>query len=1468
MSADSLLPIAPARVKALCLPIGQVKADRFALFLDRLQAEHVVHLRDVGADKRPNRTMFSPLAFPDGAIFYEFASHMPPPSHLALLPFDLYREPSVVMAVADGAEIASVPFSKSQTGETLADKNMRALYQGLEDLRDAFPKALVHQLLLFDYVHPDDHTIPLPEGIVAIPPPDQWKRTTMRTVMCDVSTLLLAEMTGLAKSFEAMAYIESPGQTGVPSNGPDAFHALRRRASLLPIGRSASASGALEHKEARMSMPPPHNKNASLGTSPSITPGRPSTPVKSGLSNPPTSFEDIAGGNESLASPEHKSFDRPLSSQGNRSISSDRVSVHGFGSGGVNERWRNKGKARGTIIMASMFLQAGRWNDSLKEAMEGATVAKSINDHLWHGKALEIIVVSLLLLSWAGVEYVVPQICLSPPDKHAINGVDEQTDPNQPECLRKLQHALPELLERILALYSRISAEHLPILPMSEAVIRFCRILAALHVAEGKLGGQSLDMMIFGTIPDKPLTTSPRPLVVPPRPVILNTLMRAFPGQGAELLTTPDRVTILSGIAAVLGQLGYQRKKAMVIRELVSVVIGGLVEARTRGAAEVGIHPAAGLVALNNINGHSNGAVLQLAESDIEQGLGAFLNLVMKTYGIVGHDMTVSSGVGKNEEEAEPLDPDADAACLNRIQRQSAARLCGMRQLKQNILRACINFSEALPDFTGVLRFSSDLMRTAGSGIAPGPRQEDASPRISADEQVRLVANISKTHSLTERIGLGHMEAEYWDEFLLRGMKLEPQAITRTPIEHAKTELPGYSSARTSQDVNPFIHNPFQKQPDKVAMVSNLVAGEPATFKLTLQNPYDVDLDVVSAKIATEGVEFESAIEQVMVGPYRTQAMRITGTPKAPGSLRVTGALIRIRGCRERRFPIFVDHWSLDGEIKIKAVGLAALDHNMSLPTPYQPAPKPHRIDLNVIAAQPVLVVKSTTLPQSSVMILEGERQTFSVTLQNLSNTPADFLLFSFQDSTQEQLQTALNNRDATPAEMYEYELILAKKQALRLSKPVGKRYIAPGDTATVEFEVLGKPGLTSCGILIDYAYFGVPPDEVDQLFFTRQVALQLTVTVNASVEIARMDVLPLHGSIPQPLWARTSKVGGQSHVLTSDKYCLILLDLRNAWPSTMVAQLEIEDGNVIEEHILPGNTARVIVPVRRIYLEDPHASIPALNPSRHRQFVVSTSKITPDAERANREAFWYREKILDRLKGTWKTANRPIRSGSIELRSMRLTARMIEAVKVDEVGIEVSVEEPSATTSAVTSAANTTKTKAQRIKSAVSVDDFVQIRVHITNRTEAPIYPTLRLMPALCHRPLSVALDYTRKFAWNGTLQQFLPLLPGKTATDVLVGVTALCRGEFEITASVEETRVWRPTAATTVADDEQQQRARGRDAASRLGATAASSTPAGLDGRPRSSTQELLDLALGARERRIWHSRQPCRLVVRDQE
>jgi hypothetical protein len=1381
--------------------------------------------------------MFSPLAFPDGAILYDLITHAPPPSHLALSPFDLYREPLAIVAIADGTELNDTAFSKrisaNGTGPSVAERNLRALYQELEDLRDAYPKALVHQALLFDYavVPSGGEDVHVPEDIKTIPPPEDSKRTTIKTIMCDVSSLLLAEMTTLAKSFEAMTAIESPGTyaTAKHINGGDkALDGTTRRNSQFSLPqhlmRSSSVSGTFDRSQTRMSMPPVPMRAPSSSASNTPTP-RPETPVKSGGES------DVPSGRSSgPSSPEPK---LPRSdSEGSRDTSRDRVSVHGFGPGGANDRWRLRGKGRSSVVIGSMYLQAGRWSDSLKELSEGATTARSLNDHIWHGKALELILMNLILLGWSKIEFQVPPVLLPtqerPTSSPASKTDSDSTDPNQPKHLRNLQTILPELLERILHLYSRISSENLPPLPFSEATIRFCKILAALHSCNGSLNEKCLEMIVYGSFPETKLTTSPRLNISPSRQHILTALFRAFPSSATELLTTPDRVLILSGIAKVLGELGYLRKKAMVIRELVSVLIGGLVEARTRGAAEAGVHPAAGLVTLAPSDGSGKPVALDLGEGDVEQGIEAFLELLCQSYGVVGFD-----SLKKPDEGNDKALRDSDAAVIDRIQRQLSTRFFGFSDIKLNILRSCINFAEALPDFNGVLKYSSDLMRTAGAGVAPASRKEHAPPLIHKDEQVRLTTNIARTWTLAQRLGLKQLDAEYWDEFLVRGVELEPLPPTRTPIPHAKSVLPGASTSRASQDVNPFIYNPFLKEATEVVS-KNLVSGEMAQFKVTLQNTFDVEVEIESIKLDAEGVDFEPTPSHSLLGPYRTQVITLQGRPKSPGTIQIRGAIVKVKGCRERRFPIFTESWTPQraGKIKCKGPGSlksASKEVKREVATSRQLAVD--SLSLNVIQPQPLIAVKATSLSQSSVMILEGERQVFSVTLQNLSSTPVDFMLFSFKDSTQAPLQAALNSRDATAAELYEYELILMKRQALRLPKGEPNRNIPPGEEATFEFEILGKAGLTSATIQVDYTYLGVPRDEITEQFYTRQVSLDLAVTVNASVEVLRIDALPVCGELPPALLERL----GSTEKLKAEDYCLLYMDLRNSWPSQMAIRFEGEEGLAVEDSILPGKTNRVVLPVKRIFLEDPHASVPSLNPSKSRQFVVSSSKITPETERANREAFWYRERALDGLKATWRTMTAPKKSGAIDLRSIRLTTRMIEAIRIDDVDIRISVHP------AAEEAEEEEETAKPTRQNVAYVDEFMKLKVQVTNRTNQRISGLVRLVPALCHRPLTVALDHTRKFAWNGTLQQLLPELGAHGSEEFEIGFTALCRGEFEVSASVEEVR--------TCEDGERSKQAQ-------------------RNSRPRSDTQRMMDAALGVRQRRMWHCREAYRLAVKDRE
>lgn len=698
-------------------------------------------------DTRPLRTghlltlspdMFSPLAFPTGRIVYDLATHYPPPSHVALSPFESFREPLVIIAIADAAELDHVSYvgnrrSLNRNKPSQPDQNLRELDQDLEDLRDTYPKALVHQVLLFDYV-PGKFSGTLPEGLVAVPPPENCKRTTMKTIMCDISSMLLAEMTTLAKSIQGLTTIESPklaSGSGAPADlwstrDPDMLSRHSSQLSVSGFGsRPVSPVGSKDRSGVRMSMPAHLYSSTSYSNNPSPV-GRPTTPINGQL-DLPTTFDQIVGTPtpEPKPTPAASFAARFMTPNLNRDSSRDRVSVQGFGPGSVSERSRNVGRGRIGIVIGSLYLHSGRWNDAIKELVDGAVIAKNNLDHLWHAKALENLLVSMLMLAWTGLDFQIPQVCYISAEKAPAS--NSESTSNRIVSLQNLTNLLPELSERILNLYARAASntgESLPQLPYSETLIRISKLMSAVHLAGGSLNDDVLHLLVTGTpFKQQAYLQAPRINIYPTRTEIVAMLFRAFPPPSSqEQLSVIDRSLILGGIASVLGALGYKRKKAMVIRELVSVLMTGLVQARIAGAAEMGIHPAAGLAALASTNGNSNGAgALDIGEGDIENGVDAFLGILNQIYGVV-----------TSKARSEQLDPfdESDESAIARIIHDANIRAFGGQALKMDVLRSCINLSEALPDFHGVLRFTADLLRTAGSGVAPGPRSEDASSTL------------------------------------------------------------------------------------------------------------------------------------------------------------------------------------------------------------------------------------------------------------------------------------------------------------------------------------------------------------------------------------------------------------------------------------------------------------------------------------------------------------------------------------------------------------------------------------------------------------------------------------------------------------------------------------------------------------------------------------------------------------------
>ncbi|RAO64982.1 uncharacterized protein BHQ10_000994 [Talaromyces amestolkiae] len=1394
MGLDLFSPVAPVRLNILLLPVGRIKRSRFLSFATRLQAEKLVRLGDISPDERPNRNMFTPLAFPNGLILYNISFSVPPTSHLELFPFEIFREPLVVIAIADGAELQH---DQDPEKETNAKRNSGVDIppnpSGLEDLKrelswvkEQNPRALVNQLLIFDY-EGLEKSISGPDDVIWVPAPQFSRPTTIKTVLCDITSLLLGEMDGFAKLMQSIPAIDSPkASSWGPRRGPE----LRPR----PIDK-------LMH---RMTMPAQFP--VSNGDSQSATSSGRSSPAP-GSHDSPTTFDEIT---RSI-----QVSNRSATGTQSKESSRDRMSIQGLSAA---DRTKNRIKGRLGVVVGTLYLQTGRWPDALKELVEAATMARASSDYLWHGKALESILLCLLMLGWAGMDFQVPQICYPVAEKsssksshstpvHSVTdvvGSGQSAAGNRLISLQNLTNLLPDLCNNILHLYNRaavITDEPLPPLVFSETVIRLSRVLCAIRLRSGTLDDNALRHIVMNETLTPSHTEWPRGAPVLKKNDIATFLFRAMPiSLGVELPIT-DAAPILVGISSVLSILDLPRKKALVLRELILLMVPGLVEARKIGAAEIGIHPAAGLSTLSEAAFEIN--ALDVGRGDMGESTRALLTMIGEIYGVqpsiyqehkkseLSSRPSSAKGSGMNEKEYDSI-----ASIVERAFRHVALDGYGDLSLKIAILRVSINLCEALPDFEGVLQYTVELLQTI-RGHLMLPEFGRKPPILSSDEQVRLLNTIKRTVGAAHKLGATHLESEYWDDFLVRGVTLLEFPEFKRLFRRTRKDVSIATVADEKSKKDPFLYNAFAKTDYKTSEAL-MIAKELASFKVTLQNPYDFELEIESLQLQGDNTTLDARTYNIIVPP-----------------------------------------------LSLYDVMVPAIINEV----------------VKVIHPQPSVVVHSTSLSQSALMLLEGETRTFDITLHNVSSCAVGFIFFTFQDSTTRQLQNALSNKDLLPAEIYELDLQLSSKPPLRWvrhgSKPDDVT-IEAGEKATFTIEVFGKPGLQDAAVQIDYCHLGDKPDSIPEYFYTRQLSIPITVTVNASVEVARCDLVPLSGDISffnnqvkdssmssqvdkvysSPLLANhTAQITSTLSHLSSDSHCLAVLDLRNAWPNPLSVALDVfrekdqdESWVTVKGTIQPGQISRFILVLPRIFLDNPHAAIPILHSVR-RQFVVSANKLTFEAEAATREAFWFREELLRRLRGTWREESTG-REGSVDFRSVRFTPRMVDAMRLEDLEV----------TFALTSSDD--QQSVAQVKSSkytAQTNGFLELTVEIQNRSSRPVHPILRLQPGLCNQPSTIALDLSKRLAWTGTLQRALPVVPGGGKTAASLGLIFFCRGEYEIGASVEEVRLMKPVT----------------------GSKDTSHVTRDID---EIFIPDTFPADGGARKRRIWHAKDHCVIAAYD--
>lgn len=1026
--------------------------------------------------------------------------------------------------------------------------------------------------------------------------------------------------------------------------------------------------------------------------------------------------------------------------------------------------------------------------------------------------------------------------------------------------LKSLAETLPDLVNNILNLYSRawtFTDEKIPPLSYSHSTLRFAKLLTAIRQEYGNLNENVLRRVVLNKVPRESKATESKSSMSASE--LSNLLFRAYPTPQIEnAIPLSERANILAAISSVLSELGYHRKKAIVLKELLSTLLPALVQARKDGAAEMGVHPAASLSSLNTATSNNSVERSDLKEDDAEQAMQNFLSLICQAFGVLLKDWMQASDETKGSTEFGGSIGDTTNSILFAMQQASRAYV-GNQDLKIDILRSCINICEALPNLAGALQFSAELLRTAGSGIAPGPESSNASPSLPIEEQIRLANNITRTLGAAQHLGLQHLEANYWDEFLVRGVEHIDLNPSKSLVQHDKRELELAETTATKKEKTPFIYNPYLKANAALAAEPLLVAEEEAVFRVTLQNLYDFDLHIEHIRLEVNHAHFKYHSQATMIGPYRTQTILLSGTPQQPGNSKVTGCLVKIRGCRERSFPIFKEPWELRIDVKghglqpgLSAIGLKQQDvTKMKSATPTQ-GPTPIHVPIKVMAKQPILQLSQISLPQSAIMLLEGEVCTFTITLQNMSqDTPADLILLSFTDSTTSQVQSALASKELSEIEMYELELSVSRKPSfrwLRTDQDRDSTRINPGGEATFEVEVRGKPGLTYGTIQVDYCHLGIPVKDVDSNFYTRLLKIPISVTVNTSVDLVRSDLTSLPGDLDlqqrmlldaslqvsdlQEFSHDTSRMADRSQTSNAAIQHALLLDFRNSWPTALTLSLTHANQKTLHS-IPPGTTLRLPFPYPKLYLPPSlsHAPIPALNPATARQYVVSTSsKQSPEAQLALREAFWFREEIISQLDAKWVEEGTG-RHGEVELRSLRLTSRMLAQLRLGNIEIKMTINtaEPEAPVDKMHGVE-----RRGTHTFGVRTGSFLFLSTTVRNRAQTPIRPLLRLQPTLAGQPHNLALDLGKKLLVNGTLQRTLPVLKAGEERSVETGFCVLSTGSYEWNACVEELKT-----TTKVVEGES---------------------------RPRAKTGDLdFTAAVG---RRVWYSDVPCVVIAHDGE
>lgn len=1041
---------------------------------------------------------------------------------------------------------------------------------------------------------------------------------------------------------------------------------------------------------------------------------------------------------------------------------------------------------RHSKLKGNFFLLAGKCNDALQYFTDAAINAKKCDDYLWLASALEGLATSAFVLAYLELPFhvqnpMLASVLLVSKSKVLTLGASSSRVSNESLGMKSFAvtsprnstssslsfgfstatltgtiadfsaMTLPEFL-KVLCLqasqYYQLSTTEIedcvPDLVYVEAIIRHVKLMVTIYLGASAPLKTMLESVVKNT-PFKLNGSKEGSLVL--KSDIIQEIDKVFSLQLVDLDFT-EQCHVYCALASIYSDLRLYRKQAFILRILLVALIPKVSRMLKRDT---------------------------VADFKSLASISSIFLLLFQVYSI-------------------DLEPE-------RNESMAKDHVSNWSTLQILVIKVCLRVAESLQDYKTLAKLCVLTSTRYSHCLLP-------------DDQIKLKDKLNWLN-----LFLGNNGAEdklpYPDPFMVRNIKFVVGSSGSDLVPFAEVEQANGSTLADGA----IIFNPFNKPKAQTNKERLVCVNEVHQLKVTLQNPfpYDVELDDI-AVASDDNVKVETiksltrkvssnllvqrsdtnangwnASHRKNVVPnggmqptpngsvvlQRNSISQVVISFKAlnPGQLMIRGLKVMAGNSRSQLF-LILELEKPCGLKKIKTYGIQApaqdeatldrLIENLSQAI-ITDRVITKELSLGVISRQPSLSVTNNLITNGWIMLLEGEKQQFSLSLKNNSLDPVNYLSFSFWDSTSDFINSKLAQASAySPEDVYELEWLLIKNRPFQvLNKQelaADHKVIKPNDEFGILYEINGKRGMTDLKLILEYS--NKKADSPSQSYM-KTISVPLSVSVQLSLDIVGCDVIPffstsLHGYVASGHergiiqrnmdslldFIANTKASAEKDI---SSYALLVLDVKNSWKHKLCANISNEIASrekyVVNETLDPSQTCRFLLPVKRIGHEvvDTSKPIPSL---RNKQFIKNYN-ISKEDETQERKNFWIKSILLEGLSGRWKTVGLEAeRRGVLDTRCIRLSTSMTNVLVYDSILIQHTIFADDQLNKEIEKDNNEYHLERER---------FYVLKTKIINHTHDSLTGILRHVPFPVNAATKQELAIDLKILYNGELQRHI---------------------------------------------------------------------------------------------------------------